>query len=140
MSPLAPAIFVFEKFPRWDAELKRRLANHQVLVRPCRSAQDLIALCRQAPGSVAVIDLATGIVDGLQLIEALAGLRLGICPVVIGSHETEELEWPARELGAAGFVTDRIGGDALADICRRMVGPFGRGEASSLSPPLSKGG
>lgn len=121
MSPFATAIFVFEKSPRWDAELKRRLANHQVLVRPCRSAQDLIVLCRQAPGSVAVVDLAAGIIEGLRLVEALAGLRLGISPVVIGSRETEELEWPARELGAAGFVTDRISGDALADICRRML-------------------
>jgi DNA-binding NarL/FixJ family response regulator len=123
MSPLAPAIFVFEKSPRWDAELKRRLANHQVLVRPCRSAQDLLALCRQAPGSVAVIDFAAGIAEGLRLVESLAGLALAIAPVVIGSRETEDLEWPARELGAAGFVTDRIGGDALADICRRLLLP-----------------
>jgi DNA-binding NtrC family response regulator len=122
MSALAPAIFVFEKAPRWEAELKRRLADRQVLVRPCRSPQDVLALCRQAPGSVAVVDFAAGIADGLRLVEALAGLRLGISPVVIGSRETEDLEWPTRELGASGFVTDRISGEGLADLCRRMLG------------------
>jgi DNA-binding NtrC family response regulator len=121
MSSLAPAIFVFEKSPRWEAELKRRLANRNVLVRPCRSAKDLVSLCRQAPGSVAVVDFAAGTADGLRLVEALFGLRLGISPVVIGSRETEDLEWPTRDLGAAAFVTDRLGGDALADICRRML-------------------
>jgi ActR/RegA family two-component response regulator len=125
MSPLAPAIFVFEKAPRWEAELKRRLADRQVLVRPCRSAIDVLALCRQAPGSVAVVDFAAGIADGLRLVEALAGLRMGISPVVICSRETDELDWPARELGAAEFVTDRIGGDALAAICRRMLDGVG---------------
>jgi ActR/RegA family two-component response regulator len=117
----AHAIFVFEKSPRWEAELKRRLGSRHVLVRPCRSAKDLLDLCRQAPGSVAVVDFAAGIADGLRLVEALAALRLGTSPVVIGSRDTEELEWPARDLGAVAFVTDRIGGDALADICRRML-------------------
>jgi DNA-binding NtrC family response regulator len=121
MSPLAASIFVFEKSPRWEAELKRRLTDRHVLVRPCRSAQDLLSFCRQAPGSVAVADIAVGVVDVLQVVEALGGLRLGISPVVIASRETEELEWSARELGATDFVTDRIAGARLADICRRML-------------------
>jgi len=118
---MAPAIFVFEKAPRWEAELKRRLADRLVLVRPCRSPHDVRELCRQAPGSVAVVDFAAGIADGLRLVEALTGLRLRIWPVVIGSRETEDLEWPTRDLGAAAFVTDRIGGDSLADVCRRLL-------------------
>jgi len=140
MSHLAPAVFLFEKAPRWEAELKRRLSSRQILVRPCRSAQDLLALCRQAPGSVAVVDFAAGIDDGLRLVQALAGLSLRISPVVIGSRETAELEWAARDLGAAGFVTDRIGGDALADICRRLLEPSHAGAAEPSLPPLGRGG
>lgn len=121
MPLLAPAIFVIEKSPRWEAELKRRLAGSQVLVRPCRSVRDVLALCRQAPGSVAVVDFASGIAEGLRLVEALAGLRRSISSIVIVSRENAELEWPVRELGTVDFVTDRIGGDALADICRRML-------------------
>ncbi len=121
MSPLAPAIFVFEKSPRWEPELKRRLASRQTRVRPCRSPQDLISLCRQAPGSLAIVDFAAGLADGLRLVHTLAGLAREIAPVVIASRETEDLEWPARDLGAVNFVTDRIGGDALAEICRRWL-------------------
>ena len=139
MSPFAPAILVFEKSPCWEAELKRRLASPLVLVRPCRSAQDVLALCRQVPGSVAVVDFAAGIADGLRLVEALIALRLRISPVVIASRETEELEWPARDLGAVNFVNDRIGGDKLADICRRMLNQFAASRqwavGSGHSPP-----
>lgn len=143
MSPLAPAIFIFEKSPRWEAEVKRRLADCQVLVRPCRSAADVLALCRQAPGSVAVVDLAAGVAEGLRLVEALAGLRLGISPVVIGSRATDELEWPARDLGATDYVTDCIGGDSLAEICRRKlhgVGTPTRSAREGLRSPMSAGG
>ena len=121
MSPVAPAVFVFEKSPRWEAELKRRLGERSVRVRPCRSAADLLTFCRDAPGSVAVLDLEAGPAEVLQLLAALLALRSSVRPVVIGSAETAELEWPARELGAIDYVTDRIGGAALAQICRKAL-------------------
>ena len=121
MSSLAPAIIVFEKAPRWESELKRRFNAQQVLVRPCRSVPDVLALCRQAPGSVVVVELAAAAAEVLRLLESLSRLRLTAFPVVIGSVEMASLEWPARDLGAVDFVTDRIGGDALADTCRRIM-------------------
>ena len=119
MSALAPAIFVFEKSPRWESELKRRLANGMLRVRPSRSAADVLALCREAPGSVVVIDLTTGPAEALQLLKGL--LQSQVRSIVIAPSESDELEWPARELGALDFVSDRIGGDALAEICRQAL-------------------
>ena len=104
-------------------------------MRPCRSSQDLVALCRQAPGSVAVVDFAVGIAYALRVVQSISAHTMGISPVVIGSRETEELEWPARDAGAAAFVTDRIGGDALADICRRLLEPRHADAVASKSPP-----
>ncbi|MBI3860721.1 MAG: hypothetical protein HY290_02370 [Planctomycetia bacterium] len=123
MSHFAPAIVLFEKAPRWEAELKRRFEAHQVLVRPCRSPVDVLGLCRRAPGSVVVVDFAVGIADTLRLLGALVAERLETYPIVIGSIETAELEWSARELGAVDFVTDRIGGGLLASLCRRALDP-----------------
>ncbi len=97
------------------------MAGPRLLVRPCRSPADVAQLCRKIPGSVVVLDLAAGAADCLRLLAELAGLRPATFPIVIGSRETEDLEWPARELGAAGFVTDLIGGQTLADICRRAL-------------------
>src|SRR6516162_5682231 len=121
MSAFAPAVVLFEKSPRWEAELKRRLAGETLRIRPCRSSADALVLCRQAPGSAVVVDLAAGPAEALQLLEALLNLRLPVRPIVIGSAETAELEWLARELGATAFVSDRIGGDALAAICRQAL-------------------
>ncbi len=83
---------------------------------------------------MAVVNFAAGIAEGLRLVHALALLSQGISPVVIGSCECAELEWPARDLGAAGFVNDRIGGDALADICRRLLESFCNSTAGSNFP------
>lgn len=121
MSAFVPAVIVFEKSPRWEAELKRRLADDTLRVRPCRSSADALELCRQAPGSAIVLDLAAGAADVLQLLEALLRQRLPARPIVVSPAETAELEWPARELGAIAYVTDRIGGDALAEICRQAL-------------------
>jgi DNA-binding NtrC family response regulator len=121
MSPLAPAVLVFEKSPRWESELKRRISSPQLLVRPCRSAADVLNLCRQIPGSVVVIDFAAGAAEGLRLLEALDGRRLRALPVVVASRALQDLEWSARELGAAGFVPDTIGGAALAALCVRLL-------------------
>jgi ActR/RegA family two-component response regulator len=114
-------VLVFEKAPRWEAELKRRLSGRDLLVRPCRSASDVLALCRLMPGSVVVNDFATGAAEGLRLLEALLRQRVRAFVVVVASHDLGELEWPARELGATQFVSDTIGGEALAQNCRRML-------------------
>ena len=121
MSSFVPAVIVFEKSPRWEAELKRRLAGGALRVRPCRSSADALELCRQAPGSAIVLDLAAGTADVLQLLEVLLRQRLPVWPIVVGPEETAELEWPARELGAIAFVSDRIGGDSLAETCRQAL-------------------
>jgi DNA-binding NarL/FixJ family response regulator len=73
------------------------------------------------PGSVIVNNFAAGAADGLRLLEALLRERLRAFVVVIASRELCELEWPARELGAVHFVSDTIGGDSLAQSCRRLL-------------------
>jgi hypothetical protein len=121
MPDFAPALIVFEKAPRWESELKRRFAASEVLVRPCRDVPDALALCRQARGSVVVAELCDRPADVLRLLESLWRKRVEAAPVVIAPTELADLEWPARESGAAAFVTDRVGGAALSDICRRLL-------------------
>jgi ActR/RegA family two-component response regulator len=121
MPLFAPAVIVFEKAPRWESELKRRFDAQEVLVRPCRSAGDVLTLCRQAPGSIVVADFAAGTGDVLRLLEKLISHRTYARPLVIGSVDFAGLEWSARDLGAVAFVTDRINGGDLADFCRRIL-------------------
>lgn len=121
MPHLAPAILVFEKRPRWEAELKRSLAPEATLVRPCRSAADLINLGRSMPGSVAVIDLDVGIRPALHCLEQALLSRLGVLPLVVSTPDARQFEWTFRELGALTVLPDTIRGDELAAMCRRML-------------------
>jgi hypothetical protein len=73
------------------------------------------------PGSVVVADLAAGAAEGLRLLETLLKRRLRAFVVVVASCELADLEWPARELGAAQFVNDTLGGEALAQCCRQLL-------------------
>jgi len=135
MAALAPAVIVFEKVPHWEAELKRRLADHRLLVRPCRTCRDVLTLAGQAAASVVVIDFDAGAAEGLRILEGLLKFRLASWPIVIGTHDGDPLEWAARDLGAAAFVSGSIGGEGLADICRRAlsVGSFAEAPAG---PPV----
>jgi hypothetical protein len=121
MSPLAPSVIVFEKSPRWESELKRRLGGCRLLVRPCRSAPDVVSLSRLAPGSVVVIDVNSVEIEGWRLLGDLAQRRIPAFRIAIGPRETRNLEWLARELGAAGFFADAVTGEALADLCCRVI-------------------
>jgi DNA-binding response OmpR family regulator len=122
MSPLARAVIVFEKSPRFEAELKRRMSSPQLFVRPCRSGADVVSLSRRAPGSVVVIDLASVAADGWRLLDELAERPFQVSPVAVASRDMEGLEWAAREMGAVAFVTELQGGAALADVCQRLLG------------------
>jgi DNA-binding NtrC family response regulator len=135
MAVLAPAVIVFEKAPRWEAELKRRLADRQLLVRPCRTLVDVLSLAGQAPGSIVVIDFAAGLVEGLRILAGLLRERLAVWPVVIGTPEANDLEWSARDLGAADYLGDPLTGERLAEICRRALVP--RDSASSAVANVS---
>lgn len=136
MTAFAPAVIVFEKAPRWEAELKRRLAGRHLLVRPCRTLKDVLTLAGQAAGSIVVIDFAAGAAEGLRILEALFRKRLAVWPLIVGTPETDDLEWSARELGAAGYVGDAISGEGLARICRRALALGASGSSMQpLAPP-----
>src|SRR5262245_34637699 len=106
MSHLAPGVVLFEKRPRWESELKRGLAAERTVIRPCRSAADLMALCRAMRGSVAVIDFETGPGAVIEWLQHSRLQDLSVSPIVILPRDAGALEWPLRELGAKGvFIT-----------------------------------
>jgi ActR/RegA family two-component response regulator len=121
MPHLAPAILVFERRPRWEAELKRNVAADGLLVRPCRSAADLLELCKAMPGSALVIDLDVGDAVALRCLELALLQRLETSAIIVAPLDSCELEWPFRELGAMAVVAESIRGEELAELCRRII-------------------
>ncbi len=118
---LSPALFVYEKRPRWESELKRELAGKGLHVRPCRSPADVLELAARMPGCVLVIDLACGPADGLQLLGQLVGRRIEARAVLISQPGLADLEWPARELGVSAILPETVSGTDLAGLCLRLA-------------------
>lgn len=121
-SRFAPAVVVYEREPRFEPDLKRLLASRELLVRPCRSTNDVIALCGRMPGSVLVIDLEVSAAEVLRLLERLTLGRLGARPVVVAGPGFGSLEWAFREAGAVDVVPTTIPSGELARQCLRLLG------------------
>lgn len=133
MSHLAPGVVLFEKRPRWESELKRGLATERVLIRPCRSQADLTGLCRSMRGSVAVIDFEVGPAVVVDWLRETQSERLALSPVILLPRDCDTLEWPLRELGAAGALIAPIRPLELLQICRSLLELWTQGQQDTKS-------
>lgn len=119
----AGSVFVFEKRPRWEPELKRQLPEYRLQVRPCRTGAQLLSLVREQPRSLLVLNLEKSPAECLRLLATLLEWRLPSRAIAIAGPDMDELEWPARELGALDFLPSTVTGSALARLCRRQLAP-----------------
>jgi DNA-binding NtrC family response regulator len=125
----APGVVIYEKTRRWEAILKRFFLGTQIQVRPCRLPSEMLQLLGAMPGSVALIDLKAGSEQGLRLITQIGWRQPRSQVLVIAPPTLADLEWPAREFGAAAFLPDTISGSHLGQLCQRQLGNFEMGPA-----------
>lgn len=123
-SRLAPGLLILERHPRLELALKRELANPLVLVRPCRSPQDLWVLAERMPESVCVLDWSGWPTETLALLDRLQKAPCGARPIIVGPTELAPLEWAARESGAVGFFAPLTEPDHLIALCQRLLASF----------------
>lgn len=116
-------VFVFEKRPRWEPELKRQLPEYRREVRACRTISQLQSLVREQPHCLLILNLDGAAAECLRVLSLLVEQRLACRAIVVGEPGLAELEWPARELGALDFLPGTVGGPALARLCRRLLAP-----------------
>ena len=113
-------VFVFESRRRWSPELARQLCDQSVRVRGFDNLATLRAALTAGSPAVAVLELDAAPADCLRWLAAQTNERVRPAIVVVGSSRTAELESLVRELGAAEFAPDTIGGESLARICQRL--------------------
>ncbi len=112
-------ILVCEPAPFWTPALQRELQQDSLLVRGCRTPNELDALIDKHPLAIIVYGLNTGPAGCLSW---LASRKSQSLPVIIcGSTTTAELEPVCRELGARSFLPDLISHADLAALCRRWL-------------------
>lgn len=112
-------IVVLEKRHRWASELRRQFAAERVPVTACRSTGDAEAAVRQCPSTL-VVDLGASPGPTLELLGRLVARSPRVPVILVAPPGASELEWPARELGVAAFVSDSITGEELSALCRRQ--------------------
>src|SRR5205814_2200605 len=117
----ALSLFVFEKQPRWEPELKRQLPEYRGQIRACRTVPQLLTLACEQPQCLLILNLEGAAAECLRILTTLLEQRLLARAIVIGEQDQAELEWPARESGALDFVPSAVGGTALARLCRRQL-------------------
>lgn len=117
----ADGVVVFERDPYWGPELKRQFAGDWVVVRECRSLNEIHAVAADLEHVVilAVIDAAPAEILNWLERPAITMSRAGL--IVISSPDWAELEWPIREAGAMAFMSDETPGVRVAHWCRRWL-------------------
>lgn len=97
--------------------------RHQTDVQFCGQAADkssAVALLRSERPDVAVIDLALGAEDGLELVSAMRSLSPSTRTLVLTMHEEREYVRAALVAGALGYVLKRNGSKVVLDGIRTV--------------------
>jgi len=114
------SLIVFERRPRWLPELQRQFLQSSINVKGCASVRGLWEAVRD-DGSLIVLVLDGAQADGLAWLVELADRHKPPKIIVIGTKQTNDLEWPVRESGVTAFLPDDISGGELAVLCRRLL-------------------
>ncbi|MDB5389841.1 MAG: hypothetical protein JWM11_5487 [Planctomycetaceae bacterium] len=131
----APGIVIYERSRRWEAILKRQFLNTRIQVRPCRLPAQMLEILGTMPGSVAVIELGAGAAQGLRLITQIGWKHPQSRTVVLAPASLADLEWSAREFGAAAFLPDSISDEQLGQLCRWQLRSDSQSDFQAASRP-----
>ena len=122
LTEIAAGVLIFEKQPYWGPELKRQFEDGSVLIRECRTVEDLLPRAGIFRQAVILMVLDDETADCLAWISRQLDRESKFPVIVIAAAELAHLEWVLREAGVAQFVHDELSGSRLARICRRFLG------------------
>ena len=114
-------IAIFERTLRWTPELQRQFLDENVQIRGLANLTDEVFVQKQNKINVIVIVLANAETQCLQFLGRMANKQNSPAIIVVGTPQTQELEWTARELGVSHFVSENFSSEEMADICRKLA-------------------
>jgi hypothetical protein len=136
-APFSPGVVVLEKTSWWEAELKRAFWDDPIQVRACRLPAQVPPIQATMSRSILIVQLDVGLAACLRLIVQTAALAPAATAIALAPRAAAELEWPAREFGAAEFLLDTVSGQHLARLCRRLLGGHAGIALQERAVPLS---
>jgi hypothetical protein len=101
--------------PWWAPELQRQFRGGPIAVRGCRSAEEALQ------ADLAVLQLAASHADVLHSLGQRMAAGSGRGVIIVATPELSRFEWDVRQLGVDTFVSERIAGEDMARLCRRLL-------------------
>ena len=130
-------VVVADAEPRMLERLSDALAAAGFSVATAATGMEVFGACLQHKPDVVLVDRKTPIIDGMQLIERLAGDdKLASVPLVVMTSEPRDIE-PAFEHGAADVVLKPFSMVEMIARIRRIAQAPRRGDPSLLSGSLA---
>lgn len=127
-----PQILVHEAGRRWIEGVRSRLARLPVRVRHSAVARDTLEIARHERRCIVLAELGRRPLDTLDLLEQIDRLGRELMVIVVARSDQANLEIPAREMGAAVFLTEPLTVAELADLVEPIARvQFGWGKKTS---------
>ena len=114
-------VVVLERQPYWQPELERQFLHQELVVKSCRSVDDLDDLTRTETPTVAVVDLDVDPPGTLRWLARRLTAGPDVSTIVVVTEERHSLHWHIRELGAVAVVSEYLEGNRLARLCRKSL-------------------
>jgi hypothetical protein len=108
-------VAVFEMRPWWAPELQRQFCGESIAVRACRSVEEALQ------ADLAVLQWAAAHAGVLHSLGQRMAAGSGRGVIILASPELFRFEWDVRQLGVDTFVSERLAGEDMARLCRRLL-------------------
>ena len=116
-----PQLLVHEAGRRWIDGVRNRLARLPVRVRHSAVARDSLEIARHERRCMVLAELGLRPLDTLELLAGIDRLGRELTVIVVARSDQADLEIPARELGAAVFLTEPLTVAELVDLVEPIV-------------------
>ncbi len=108
------------------------------LVGSAYNGEETLEIIQEKTPDVLLLDIIMPHLDGIGVLERLAGMELEKKPniIMITAFGNENITRKAAELGAAYYILKPFGMETLAGRIRQINGNYDRKSATGISPPL----
>lgn len=121
MARTPPLIAVLDDEPQFCKALGRLLKTHGLEVVAFARGEDLIAACESGLPSCLLLDLHMPDINGFQVLERLAALRLPVPVVVITGHDQPGNAERLRAMGVVEYLLKPLNESQLLAALRKVV-------------------
>jgi len=108
-----PQLLVHEAGRRWIEGVRSRLARLPVRVHHSAVARETLGIAQHERRCIVLAELGRRPLDTLDLLEQIDRMGRELSVIVVARANQADLEIPARELGAAAFLTEPM---TVADL------------------------